>query len=326
MDLAALVKDIDFGKSPEVIVGVDTADDAGVYRLLPDVNLIVTADFITPVTDDPYWFGRVAGANSLSDVFAMGGQPKVALNLCGFPPKGTGPDALSEILRGGLAAAKLAGCMIIGGHTVKDTEIKYGLSVVGIAKDNEIKTNAAAQPGDMLILTKPIGSGLIIAGCKQKKIPADRLPPVVRKMAELNDKAARAMVEFDCSAATDITGFGLAGHAWEIAAASKVGINLFTGQIPNFPAALEAHNAGVKSAIKLSGTASPEQKVEFKEGISDTWRALVLDPQTSGGLLISIHADRAEKLLQRLHEIGVADAAICGEVIKTETPLVTVRS
>lgn len=325
MDLAALVKNIDFGHDPQVIVGLDTPDDAGVYRLLPDVNLIVTADFITPVTDDPYWFGRVAGANSLSDVFAMGGQPKVALNLCGFPTAGVSPEALTDILRGGLDAAKLANCQIIGGHTVKDTEIKYGLSVVGVAKDNEIKTNAAAKPGDLLVLTKPIGSGLIIAGCKQKKIPADRLPSVVQKMAELNDKAARAMVEFDCSAATDITGFGLAGHAWEMAAASKVGIKLFTKHIPYFPAALGAIDAGVKSAIKLAGAGSPEPKVEFHRQVSDSWQALLLDPQTSGGLLISIHPDRAEELLRRLRDEGVTDAVICGEVIHGNSPLVFVN-
>lgn len=325
MDLAALVKDIDFGSYPEVIVGIDTADDAGVYRLLPNVNLIVTADFITPVTDDPYWFGRVAGANSLSDVFAMGGRPKVALNLCGFPPKGVAPETLTEILRGGLEAAKLAGCAIIGGHTVKDTEIKYGLSVVGVAKDDEIKTNAAAKPGDLLILTKPIGSGLIIGGCKQKKIPPDRLPPVIQKMAELNDKAARAMVEFNCSAATDITGFGLAGHAWEMAAASKVGISLQVEHIPSFPAAFEAIDAGVRSAVKLCGAASPEQKVEFAGDISPAWQALALDPQTSGGLLISIAANRAEKLLRRLRDGGVTEAAICGDVTTVDQPLVVVN-
>ncbi len=325
MDLAALIKNLDFGHDPQVIVGLDTADDAGVYRLLPDVNLVVTADFITPVTDDPYWFGRVAGANSLSDVFAMGGQPKVALNLCGFPTSGVAQETLSEILRGGLDAAKLAGCQIIGGHTVKDTEIKYGLAVVGIAKDNEIKTNAAAKPGDLLILTKPIGSGLIIAGTKQKKIPADRLSPVVQKMAELNDKAARAMVELDCSAATDITGFGLAGHAWEMASASKVGIKLFTGHVPYFPAAREAIDARVKSAIKLSGAASPDLKVEFHHQVSELWRALVLDPQTSGGLLIAIHPQRAEKLLRRLRDEGITDSAICGEIFHADSPRVFVN-
>jgi selenide,water dikinase len=304
---------------------METADDAGVYRLLPDVNLIITADFITPVTDDPYWFGRVAGANALSDVYAMGGQPKAALNLCGFPPKGAAPEALSEILRGGLEAAKLARCDIIGGHTVKDTEIKYGLSVVGVAKDSEIKTNAAAQPGDLLILTKPLGSGLIIAGCKQKKIPADRLPPVVQKMAELNGRASRAMVEFRCSAATDITGFGLAGHAWEMAAASNVGINLFTEKIPYFPAAQEAIDAGVKSAIKLSGRASPERKVQFATDLAETWQALALDPQTSGGLLIAIAAERAERLLLRLHDDGIIEAAICGEVVPAKQPMVSIN-
>ncbi|MCP4712393.1 MAG: selenide, water dikinase SelD, partial [Planctomycetes bacterium] len=211
------------------------------------------------------------------------------------------------------------------GHTVKDSEIKYGLSVVGVAKDNEIKTNAGAKPGDLLILTKPIGSGLIVAGCKQKKIPANYLSPVVQKMAELNDKAARAMVEFDCSAATDITGFGLAGHAWEMAAASNVGIKLFTEHIPYFAAASEAIGAGVKSAIKLSDSTSGAQKVEFAESVSDKWRALVLDPQTSGGLFISIAAERAEKLLGRLHDEGICDAAICGEVLHTNLPLISIE-
>jgi len=324
VDLAALVKDLNFGSFPEVIVGLGKPDDAGVYRLMPDVNLIVTADFITPVTDDPYWFGRIAGANSLSDVYAMGGQPKIALNLCGFPTSGTADGALTEILRGGLEAANLAGCAIIGGHTVKDNEIKYGLSVVGVAKDDEIKTLATAQPGDLLILTKPIGTGLLIAGCKQKKIPADRLEPAVQKMAELNDKASRAMVEFRCSAATDITGFGLAGHAWEMAAASQVGIRLFVDRIPHYPSAFEAMDAGVKSVVQLTGRTSPEQKVSFAANVSERWQALTLDPQTSGGLLISIAADRAEKLLIRLKDEGNADAAVCGEVFAAKTPIVAV--
>ncbi len=322
MGLEALVKNLDFGSSPEVVVGVDTADDAGVYRLLPDVNIIFTADFITPVTDDPYWFGRVAGANSLSDIFAMGGQPKVALNLCGFPTKGVAPETLAEILRGGLEAAQFAGCQIVGGHTVKDTEIKFGLSVVGLAKDSEIKTNAAAKAGDLLILTKPIGSGLIIAGCKQKKIPPETLLPVVQKMATLNDKAARAMVEFNCSSATDITGFGLAGHAWEMASASGVEIKIKVDRVPFYPAAVEAYTAGVRSAVKLCGE-EDDLKAEFAPEVDQTKQALMLDPQTSGGLLIAIGADRAEKLLRRLHDDGVEDAVICGEIVSTDTPLVS---
>jgi selenide,water dikinase len=323
VDLTALVKNLDFGSAPEVIVGLDHADDAGVYRLLPDVNLIVTADFITPVTDDPYWFGRIAGANSLSDIYAMGGHPKVALNLCGFPSRGVTSGALTEILRGGLDAAKLAGCFVIGGHTVKDTEIKYGLSVVGIARDSEIKTKAAARAGDLLILTKPIGTGLLIAGCKQKKLPPEKLLPAVKKMAELNVVAARAMVEFDCSAATDITGFGLAGHAWEMANASGVGIRFHTGRIPYYSASFEALDAGVKSAIKLTGDASPEHKVDFTDAVSERWRALVLDPQTSGGLLIAINPDRADRLMARLKDDGITDAAICGEVFATAAPIIS---
>ncbi len=325
MDLAALVKEIDFGQSERVIVGLDTADDAGVYRLLPDVNLIFTADFITPVTDDPYWFGRVAAANAISDVYAMGGQPKVALNLCGFPPKGVDPKDLTAILQGGLDAAKLAGCEIIGGHTVKDTEIKYGLSVVGVCKDKDITTNAGAQPGDKLILTKPIGSGLIIAGCKQKRVAPEQLEPVVHTMTQLNDRASQAMLEFDCSAATDVTGFGLAGHACEMAAASKAALRLTMANVPHFPAAIDAIEAGVKTAIKLAGESVPSVGVKYADTLSDTHRALALDPQTSGGLLIAINPDRAGQLLTRLNELGVTDAAIIGEVVESATPQVILQ-
>ena len=235
VDLHQIIQRLNAPVPPEVLVGLGTSDDAGVYRIGPDLNLVLTADFITPTCDDPFLFGRIAAANSLSDVFAMGGTPKVALNLCCFPHRGIDKDTLTEILRGGLETITESGAVLIGGHTVKDNELKYGLSVTGIVRDNDIKTNAGARVGDVLILTKPIGTGVVISARKTGLIDDSQTLPVLQLMAQLNQTAAVLMNEFDAHGATDITGFGLAGHAWEMAHASRVGVRFYESRIPRWP-------------------------------------------------------------------------------------------
>lgn len=324
MDLAEIVKKITQVPNQNIVVGFDTSDDAGVFRLSDDLNLIQTADFITPVTDDSFLYGKVAAANSLSDIYAMGGRPLTALNLCCFPSRGIEKKFLTEILRGGLEAITQAKAVLLGGHTVKDEELKYGLSVTGLAKTSEIKRNSTAQVGDKLILTKLLGTGVIIHGKKLGLISEEVVLKVCLNMARLNDVSSRLMIEYNASAATDITGFGLAEHAFLMAKASKVGIRFYADEIPLYPESLEMIGKGVKMGMTDSNQQAVGDNIQFEEGISSEMRELFFDPQTSGGLLISINNQRAESLLNALHQNGVKEAKIIGEVLASEKPKIEV--
>ncbi len=324
MDLAEIVKNIAYMPHDNVVVGFDTSDDAGVFRLSDDLNLIQTADFITPVIDDPFLYGKVAAANSLSDIYAMGGRPLTALNLCCFPSRGIEKKFLAEILRGGLETITQAKAVLLGGHTVKDDELKYGLAVTGIAKTSEIKRNSTAQAGDRLILTKLLGTGVIIHGKKLGLISDDVVLKACLNMARLNDIACRLMIEFNASAATDITGFGLAEHAFLLAKASKIGIRFYADEIPHYPESLEMISKGVKMGMTDSNQQAVGDNIQFENGISAEMRELFFDPQTSGGLLISINNKRAESLLNALHQNGVKEAKIVGEVLALGKPKIEV--
>ncbi len=320
VDLHEIIIGLDVPSYPEVLVGLGTADDAGVYKIGPDLNLVLTADFITPPCDDPFLYGRIAAANSLSDIYAMGGTPKAALNLCCFPSQGIGKTTLTEILRGGLATITESGAALIGGHTVKDDELKYGLSVTGLVRDKDIKTNAGARPGDVLILTKPIGSGVVVTGRRGGLIDDQQARPVFERMAMLNKAAGQAMTAVGAHGATDVTGFGLGGHAWEVAAASGVGIRFQLSRIPRWPIAETLIRNGVRTGVTLSNGKSLGQKIVFDPAIVPEDQMLFFDPQTSGGLLIAVAQESAERLLQRLGDAGIEDAAICGEVFATDRP------
>jgi selenide,water dikinase len=322
VDLEAIVKQLDIPPHPNVLVGLQTGDDAGVYRIGPDLSMVLTADFIAPTCDDPYLFGRIAAANSLSDVYAMGGSPKAALNLCCFPPKGVEKDVLTEILRGGLETATEAGTALVGGHTVKDNELKYGLSVTGLVHDKHLKTNGGARAGDVLILTKPIGTGVIMAAVKKGAISESDALPVMNRMAQLNKTACELMIEADASGATDVTGFGIAGHAWEMAVASKAGLRFRAANVPCWSRAEKLVCDGIKTGVKLSNDKAPKDKITIADGIAHERRALFTDPQTSGGLLIAVAENKAQELIQRLTDAGIADAAICGEVFTSDHPIV----
>ena len=314
------MKNLQVPVPPEVLVGLRTSDDAGVYRLAGDLCLVVTADFITPTCDDPFLYGRIAAANSLSDVYAMGGEPKVALNLCCFPTKGPDKGILTDILRGGLETINDSGATLIGGHTVKDNELKYGLSVTGIVREKDIKANAGAKPGDLVVLTKPLGTGVVLSGNKSGLADAKTVDHVLQRMAELNRTACEIMNAVGANAATDVTGFGLGGHSYEVAKASKVGIRYFESKVPRWSLAESLIQKGVKTGVTLANGQSLESKVRFAEGIGSEKQMLFFDPQTSGGLLIFAPEPQAREIHKRLVDAGIEDAAICGEVFSTDRP------
>lgn len=306
-------------------MGVETADDAGVYHLSDDINLVQTADFITPPVDDPFLFGKIAAANSLSDIYAMGGRPLTALNLCCFPSVGVDKEHLTEVLRGGLEAIKEAGAALVGGHTVKDEELKYGLSVTGIVRKADIKRNSTARPGDKLILTKPIGTGVIVSGTRRGLLPPDGvILRAAEHMSKLNAEASRRMVEFGASACTDVTGFGLAGHAFEMAKGSKVGIRFWADKVPHYPESLEMIRQGVRTGLTNPNFHSVEGHFKSDSSLPEELVGLFFDPQTSGGLLISIAAEKTFALLEVLHKDGIKEATIIGEVFASPEPQIVI--
>jgi selenide,water dikinase len=285
---------------------------------------VQTADYITPVVDDPFLFGQVAAANSLSDVYAMGGRPLTVLNLCNFPPEGLENKHFLEILKGGLSKTVEAGATLIGGHTVKDPELKYGLSVTGVIDPRKVVRNATPRVGDKLVLTKKIGTGVLITGFKQKRIGFDVLERAVQVMATLNKVAAETMMDFDPHACTDITGFGLTGHTLWMVKGANVGITLFVDRVPHFPESLEMIRQGVRTGVTQDNKALVADYVRLDQGVSAEEEMLMYDPQTSGGLFIAVAADRAEALVQKLHARGVSDAAVVGEVFASPEPVMRI--
>lgn len=299
---------------PDVLVGINTGDDAAVYRLTDDLALIQTIDFFTPIVDDPYQYGEIAVANSLSDVYAMGGTPLFALNVIGFHLKELSPEILVRIMKGGAAKAAEAGIQIIGGHTVDDKEPKYGLSVTGVIDPDHIKRNSTAQVGDVLFLTKPLGVGIISTAIKRGVAPQAAVDRAVQVMSRLNSDAAGPMVEVGASACTDVTGFGLLGHLGEMTRGSGVGARIHARAVPVMQAARDLIDADIK--IAPGGTRNNLKHVtafvNFDPGIPETVRLLLADAQTSGGLLISCPADKADELEEKLREAGTIVAARIG--------------
>ena len=300
------------GRDGRVLVGPETADDAGVY-LLDGRALVATADFITPVCDDPRRFGRIAAANALSDVYAMGGEPLFALNLCCFPA-GVPGEVLSEILAGAAAALEEAGAVLLGGHSVRDEELKFGLAVVGTADPRRLLTNAAALPGDRLLLTKPLGTGVLINAFKFDKLDAAGLEPALVEMERLNAAAARLALEHGAHAATDVTGFGLAGHALGMARASRAGLRIEYARLPAHADFDRLARAGVTTGCTEDNERNVAAVLGVAPGLDPHQRALLFDPQTSGGLLLSVPAAFATALLVALRSSGHAAAEV-GEVV-----------
>jgi selenide,water dikinase len=269
------------------LVGFETCDDAAVYRLSDDLALISTVDFITPPVNDPYWFGQIAASNALSDVYAMGGKPLTALNLVMFPTKKLDPGVLREILRGGCDKVSEAGASIAGGHSVDDNEPKYGLAVTGVVHPDRILTNCGAKEGDVLILTKPIGTGVLFNACRSKKLPWRDLETVLPTVASLNRKAMEIALNFDLHACTDITGFGMVGHSLEMAKGSGVQINLFYERLPFYPNALLMYRKGETTGSNKANRKLADGSYKKMRALAKEEEELLFDPQTSGGLMLS---------------------------------------
>lgn len=305
-----------FPTDENVIVGLDRADDAGVYKISDDLALIQTVDFFTPVVDDPYWFGQIAAANALSDVYAMGGTPKIAMNLAAFPVKQMDLSVLRQIIQGGLDKLKEAEVVLIGGHSIEDKELKYGLSVTGFVHPAQVLTKKDLQPGDWLVLTKPLGTGIINTAIKAGVASAELTDKVTRLMALLNREAAKIMLRFDVHACTDVTGFGLIGHLAEMICGSDMSVRVFSDHVPVIPEALEFASMGLIPAGAYKNREFRESMIEFAETVERSLQDIMVDPQTSGGLLISTGSDQASRLIKALHDAGISDAIIIGEVLK----------
>jgi selenide, water dikinase len=309
---------------PNVLVGFDHADDAGVYQIAPDQALVQTVDFFTPIVDDPYTFGEIAASNALSDVYAMGGKPLTALALVCFPEKAD-LEILERILAGGLSKMIEAGCTVIGGHSIRDEETKFGYAVTGLIHPRKVLANTGAKPADALLLTKALGTGVISTAIKKGKAEPAWIEAAVRSMTTLNKRAAEVIQQGDypIHAMTDITGFGLIGHAREMALASNVTLQLFSKDIPVLPGALECIRAGYIPGGLKNNREFAECSVGYEAPLSDELKTVLFDPQTAGGLLLSVAAEHREPLLLQLQAAGVP-ARHVGDVTESRKPLLRI--
>ncbi len=322
--IAQVLRNLPEVHDPNLLVGTQTHDDAGVYRLSDDLALVQTIDFFPPVVNDPYIYGQIAAANSLSDVYAMGGKPLTALNLVGYPDDKLDLTWLGEILKGGAERCQAAGCVIVGGHTVRDAEIKFGYAVTGTIHPGHIWTNANAKPGDKLVLTKPLGTGFVTTAHKADACPEELLQAACASMVQLNDIGRDAGQEAGgVHAATDVTGFGLAGHAFEMAQGSQTTLVLHLSQLPIFPgaAAIARKPYLTRASASNAGYVAPGLR---KEGKLDPVRLeFFYDAQTSGGMLLSVSADKADALVAAAQARGATATCVIGEVIeRAEAPLI----
>lgn len=301
-------------QDPNLLVGFDTSDDAGVYRLTDEIALITTADFITPPVNDPYVFGQIAAANSISDVYAMGGRPLACLNLAMFPAKKLEPEVLQQIVAGALDKITEAGAVLAGGHTIEDDEPKFGLAVTGIVHPKKYWSNRGARPGDVVILTKPIGSGVLFNANIKNRVSDEAMKECIAFLTTLNRKAAEVAAGFEVHAATDITGFGLAGHCYEMVKGSQVAIEFSMDRIPIMKGALEMYQKGVTTGVNKFNRELVAGAIRFEKDLPPWHQEIVCDPQTSGGLLVAVPESQGETLLRTLHSAGILRASIVGEV------------
>jgi selenide, water dikinase len=301
-------------QDPNILVGIDTHDDAGVYKVNNDLALVFTTDFFPPVCSDPYEFGQIAAANSISDVYAMGGTPVIALNIMMFPASMLPLDAYAEILKGGADIASEAGVRIIGGHTIDDFPPKYGLAVVGYVHPDKIITNSRAKPGDLLILTKPVGTGVILAGQKMKMSSDDDVNLAKALMKTLNFSGAEVMKKYNVKGATDVTGYGLAGHALKMAKASNVTIEMDLEKVPLIGDTYRLVDEGCIPGASFRNLDFVENDSHLTTDISYNLKMIAMDAQTSGGLLMCVPAEVSENILSDLHKTGFPRSAVIGKV------------
>lgn len=307
-----------------MIVGLDKPDDAGVYKLSDELAIVQTVDFITAIVDDPYSFGMIAAANSLSDVYAMGGRPVTAMNIVSFPSETMDISVLTQVLSGALAKLNEAGVTLVGGHSVKNSELKYGLCVTGIVHPKKVVTKSEAKVGDKLILTKPLGTGILTTALKAGLVDEKTKTKLTEQMAKLNDKAAEVMVSLGAHACTDITGFGLIGHACEMAENSGVAIELYLDKVPFIRGVLQFAQMGL---IPEGMYANEEFRAHMVEGsqADEDLMAILYAPQTSGGLFIAVSPEKADKMVEQIRQAGDEQAAIVGQVIDSPKSQIIVR-
>ncbi len=297
---------------PDVIVGTETSDDAAVFRLRPDLAIVNTVDFFTPIVDDPYTFGQIAAANALSDVYAMGGEPKTALNIVCFPKGKMDMKVLGEVLKGGAEKAREAGVAVVGGHSIIDEEIKYGMAITGVIHPDRIIRNVGVQEGDALVLTKPLGTGIITTALKRRKAPKESFQQAVAAMLTLNNTASKIMLTYPVHACSDITGFGLLGHALEMASGSSVTLMLESGKLPLLRRAHRLAEKGYLTGGCKRNREYLKDKVTVDSSIREGVVEVAFDPQTSGGLLIALPQKYASKLVAELQANGLKAAAAIG--------------
>ncbi|MEC9010312.1 MAG: selenide, water dikinase SelD [Planctomycetota bacterium] len=320
---AQVVRGLPKFNDPDLLVGAEDFSDAGVYRLRDDLLILQSLDFFPPLVDDPFLFGQIAAANSLSDIYAMGGTPRTALNIVGFPDDKLDLSILGDILAGGADRVVAAGAVIAGGHTVRDTEIKYGLSVTGVATPQELLTNGGARPGDALVLSKPLGTGFVTTAFKKNRCPADVLAVAAESMAMLNQGASQSAKSVSASASTDITGFGLAGHAGEMAQSSDVTLTIRTSELPVLPGAAELAASGNHTRASKTNRSAVDPLMRIETSADDMGLEMVFDAQTSGGLLMSVDPGRADELVRLCRKSGAESTAVVGSVQeKSDTFLV----
>jgi selenide,water dikinase len=324
-DLNKAICDLPKMTDPKLVRGLASPDDAGVYQLADDLAIIQTIDFFTPIVDDPYAFGQIAAANALSDVYAMGGTPLTAMNVVCFPTKSLDISVLKDILRGGVDKILEAGALLVGGHTIDDKELKYGLSVTGTVHPKRLVTNSGAKVGDKLILTKPLGTGIVSTAVKAKMADEETAAKVAKCMATLNNKASELMQEVGAHACTDVTGFGLLGHTVQLAQNSRVGINISSASVPLLPRAEEFAKRELYPAGSRRNREFYSPCVKIANEVPSHLQGILFDAQTSGGLLICLAPRKAELLLNRLRQAGVEDAVIIGEVVSEPRGVITVK-
>lgn len=301
-------------EDPNLLVGFNTADDAGIYKLTDEIALITTADIITPPVNDPYVFGQIPAANAISDVYAMGGRPVTCLNLVAFPSKKLEAEMLNQIVSGALSKITESGAVLAGGHSIDDDEPKFGLAVNGIVHPDKYWSNAGARPGDVLILTKPLGSGVLFNANLKKWVSDQAMDECIATISTLNKTAAEVMAEFEIHAATDVTGFGLAGHSFEMATASKVTLEIIIDALPVMREALEMYKRGMTTGVNKNNRLMVSGNARFERELPNWYQEIVFDPQTSGGLMVSVPENQSRDLLKALHDTGVEKACIIGHV------------
>ncbi len=309
-----MLSGLPFRSDPNLIAGMERAEDAGVYKLTDDLAIVQTVDFFTPIVDDAYQFGQIAVANALSDVYAMGGKPLTALNIVCFPQKVMDMSVLGDVLKGGMDKMHEAGVILVGGHTVEDPELKYGLAVTGTIHPDKVIQNSTAKAGDSLILTKPLGTGIISTAIKAGKADEKAVESIVKSMSTLNRTASELMIEAGVNACTDITGFGLLGHACEMIEGDNVGMVIDSAAVPYFPETKKLAETGMIPGGLNRNRDFRQDMVDIEKSVPQFFQDILYDPQTSGGLLIAVPENKASKLLDRLHEKGVSEAVIIGKV------------